>query len=38
MAPTHPHPGVESQAANMAAGPMAALIDRTRDAVKSAMD
>jgi hemerythrin superfamily protein len=37
MAPTHPHPGVESQAANMAAGPMASLIDRTRDAVKSAM-
>jgi hemerythrin superfamily protein len=37
MAPTHPHPGVESQGANMAAGPMAALIDRTRDAVKSAM-
>lgn len=37
MAPTHPHPGVESQGANVAAGPMAALVDRTRDAVKSAM-
>ena len=37
MAPTHPHPGVESQAANTAAGPLAALVDRTRDAVKSAM-
>ena len=38
IAPTHPHAGVESQAGNMAVGPIAAVIDRTRDAVRSAMD
>ncbi|WP_151475565.1 hemerythrin domain-containing protein [Streptomyces albicerus] len=37
MAPTHPHPGVESAAANVALGPVAALMDRTRDAVRKAM-
>ncbi|MER7900184.1 hemerythrin domain-containing protein [Streptomyces sp. NPDC096046] len=37
MAPTRPHPGVESGAANMALGPVAALVDRTRDAVRKAM-
>ncbi|WP_228982026.1 hemerythrin domain-containing protein [Streptomyces sp. DH12] len=37
MAPTRPHPGVESAAANMALGPVAALMDRTRDAVRKAM-
>ncbi|MFJ2259071.1 hemerythrin domain-containing protein [Streptomyces sp. NPDC087844] len=37
MAPTRPHPGVESGAANMALGPVAALMDRTRDAVRKAM-
>ncbi|WP_171109526.1 MULTISPECIES: hemerythrin domain-containing protein [Streptomyces] len=37
MAPTHPHPGVESAAANVAVGPVAALMDRTRDAVRKAM-
>ncbi|MFK8907412.1 hemerythrin domain-containing protein [Streptomyces sp. YS-3] len=37
MAPTRPHPGVESRAANMALGPVAALVDRTRDAVRKAM-
>ncbi|MET7645434.1 hemerythrin domain-containing protein [Streptomyces sp. NPDC005426] len=36
-APTHPHPGVESGAKNMALGPMAAVMDRTRDAVRKAM-
>lgn len=36
MAPTHPHPGVETAAENIAVGPMAALIDRTRDAVRKA--
>jgi hemerythrin superfamily protein len=36
MAPTRPHPGVESAAANMALGPVAALMDRTRDAVRKA--
>jgi hemerythrin superfamily protein len=38
MAPTRPHPGVESGAANMALGPVAALMDRTKDAVRKAMN
>ncbi|WP_030665022.1 hemerythrin domain-containing protein [Streptomyces cellulosae] len=37
MAPTHPHPGTESATANVALGPVAALMDRTRDAVRRAM-
>ncbi|MFI5687427.1 hemerythrin domain-containing protein [Streptomyces sp. NPDC051636] len=37
MAPTRPHPGAESGAANVALGPVAALMDRTRDAVRKAM-
>lgn len=37
MAPTRPHPGVESAAANVAVGPVAALMDRTKDAVRKAM-
>ncbi|WP_433544380.1 hemerythrin domain-containing protein (plasmid) [Streptomyces sp. CA-294286] len=37
VAPTRPHPGVESAAANMALGPVAALMDRTKDAVRQAM-
>ncbi|MDH6485612.1 hypothetical protein M2157_001611 [Streptomyces sp. SAI-127] len=37
MAPTHPHPGTESAARNMVLGPVAALVDRTRDAVRRAM-
>ncbi|MET9880979.1 hemerythrin domain-containing protein [Actinacidiphila glaucinigra] len=37
MAPTHPHPGVESATKNIAAGPVAALMDRTRDAIRNAM-
>jgi hemerythrin superfamily protein len=37
MAPTRPHPGVESGAKNMALGPVAALVDRSRDAVRKAM-
>jgi hemerythrin superfamily protein len=36
-APTRPHPGVESGAANMSLGPIAAVVDRTRDAVRKAM-
>ncbi|MDT0309525.1 hemerythrin domain-containing protein [Streptomyces sp. DSM 44917] len=36
-APTHPHPGVESRAKNMAFGPIAAVVDRTRDAVRQSM-
>jgi hypothetical protein len=37
MAPTHPHPGVESMTANLVAGPIASLVDRTRDAVRAAL-
>ncbi|GGZ12884.1 hemerythrin domain-containing protein [Streptomyces poonensis] len=37
MAPTRPHPGAESAAANVALGPVAALVDRTKDAVRKAM-
>ncbi|PAZ16768.1 hemerythrin [Streptomyces sp. SA15] len=37
MAPTHPHPGTESAAKNLTLGPLAALVDRTRDAVRKAM-
>jgi hemerythrin superfamily protein len=37
MAPTHPHPGVESAAKNMALGPVAALMDRTKDMVRRTM-
>jgi hemerythrin superfamily protein len=33
MAPTRPHPGVESAAANMLAGPFAMMLDRARDAI-----
>jgi hemerythrin superfamily protein len=31
MAPTRPHPGVESAKANLLAGPFAAMLDRARD-------
>ncbi|MET7933200.1 hemerythrin domain-containing protein [Streptomyces sp. NPDC005322] len=37
MAPTRPHPGVETGAKNIALGPVAAMIDRTRDTVRKAM-
>ncbi|WP_093459993.1 hemerythrin domain-containing protein [Streptomyces melanosporofaciens] len=37
MAPTHPHPGVETAAKNIMAGPMAAMIDRTRDTIRKTM-
>ncbi|MEU3186269.1 hemerythrin domain-containing protein [Streptomyces sp. NPDC006923] len=37
MAPTRPHPGVESGVANAVLGPVAALMDRTKDAVRHAM-
>ncbi|MCK0174995.1 MULTISPECIES: hemerythrin domain-containing protein [Mycobacteriaceae] len=36
IAPTHPHPGVESAAANFAVGPFASLLDRARDAFRAA--
>lgn len=35
VAPTRPHPSVESQAGNMLAGPFAAMVDRVRDAITS---
>lgn len=37
MAPTRPHPGVESGAKNVALGPVAALMDRTADTVRKIM-
>ncbi|GAA5058593.1 hemerythrin superfamily protein [Thermocatellispora tengchongensis] len=37
MAPTHPHPGVESATKNILLGPPAAIIDRTRDVIRKAM-
>jgi hemerythrin superfamily protein len=33
IAPTRPHAGVESQIANLAAGPFAAMMDRARDMI-----
>ncbi len=36
IAPTYPHPGVESAAANFAAGPFASVLDRARDALREA--
>jgi hemerythrin superfamily protein len=33
VAPTRPHPGVESATANVLAGPFASMLDRTRDAL-----
>ena len=38
LAPTHPHPGVESPTANVLVGPFAAMIDRTRDVIRQAMN
>ena len=34
VAPTHPHPGTETAAENAAVGPIAAIMDRVRDAVR----
>ncbi len=34
IAPTHPHAGVESAAANLGAGPIAAIVDRVKDAIR----
>ncbi|WP_433228145.1 hemerythrin domain-containing protein [Actinomadura formosensis] len=36
VAPTHPHPGVESPTKNVVLGPMAAIADRVRDAIGKA--
>jgi hemerythrin superfamily protein len=37
MAPTRPHPGVESATKNILLGPPTAIMDRTRDAIRAAM-
>jgi hemerythrin superfamily protein len=37
IAPTRPHPGIESATANILAGPFASMVDRTRDALREAM-
>lgn len=34
MAPTHPHPGVETAVRNIVVGVVAAVTDRTRDLVR----
>jgi hemerythrin superfamily protein len=34
VAPTHPHPGINTPAENLAAGPFVAVVDRVRDAVR----
>jgi len=33
VAPTRPHPGIESQGLNLLVGPFAAMLDRARDAI-----
>jgi hemerythrin superfamily protein len=37
IAPTHPHPGVESAKLNFALGPFAAMLDRARDLIGRAV-
>ena len=37
IAPTRPHPGVESAKLNFAVGPFASMVDRARDAIKQAI-
>src|SRR5690606_22104137 len=36
MAPTRPHPGIESASANLLLGPGLAIVDRIRDAIRDA--
>lgn len=36
IAPTHPHPGVNTAPANLVAGPVAAVMDRVRDVMRRA--
>lgn len=38
IAPTHPHPSINSAAANNLAGPMVSMFDRTRDLVRKALE
>lgn len=37
IAPTRPHPGVESAALNFAVGPFASMLDRARDVIAAAL-
>jgi Hemerythrin HHE cation binding domain len=37
IAPTHPHPSINSATANTMAGPMVSMFDRTRDLVRKAL-
>lgn len=37
IAPTRPHPGMESAAANLLLGPPVAIMDRARDAIRGAL-
>ncbi len=37
LAPTRPHPGVESAKLNFVVGPFASLLDRARDAISKAI-
>jgi len=37
IAPTHPHPGVESAKLNFAVGPFASMLDRARDLIGQAL-
>src|SRR5690606_18244844 len=37
IAPTHPHPSVNSATGNTVAGPIVSMFDRTRDLVKKAL-
>lgn len=37
IAPTHPHPGVEGPVANLVLGPMVAVVDKARDAIRKVL-
>jgi hypothetical protein len=37
IAPTRPHPGVESPAANFLLGPPTAVVDKARDLIRNAL-
>jgi len=37
IAPTRPHPGVESAKLNFAVGPFASMLDRARDVISAAL-
>jgi hypothetical protein len=37
IAPTRPHPGVESAKLNFAVGPFASIVDRARDVISAAL-